>query len=141
MSVTDDIVEIQQLVHRYCDAVVQRDEEQWGSTWAVDAVWNLGQGRRVEGRDAIVDLWRTAMQRFPTVFQVAHNNGIHVDGDSATGRFYITESMQLADGGTAALLAYYDDTYTRTPDGWRFASRELTPVYQGPPDLTGTWPS
>ena len=35
------------------------------------------------------------------------------------------------------LAGHYDDTYRRTPEGWRFTSRHLTKYYQGPPDLLG----
>ena len=31
---------IAELVHRYCDAVVRQDAEQWGATWAEDSVWS-----------------------------------------------------------------------------------------------------
>ena len=55
---------IAELVHRYADAVVHRDEAQWAATWATDAVWELGKGRRVEGREAIVGLWNGAMDTF-----------------------------------------------------------------------------
>ena len=37
------------------------------------------------------------------------------------------------------MAGHYDDTYRRTPDGWRFTSRQLTKYYAGPPDLTGVW--
>ena len=47
---------IDDLLHGYADAVVHRDPDQWISTWATDAVWELGKGRRVEGADAILSL-------------------------------------------------------------------------------------
>ena len=45
--------DIQDLVHRYADAVVHYDGEQWGATWAADAEWTLAPGRELKGRDAI----------------------------------------------------------------------------------------
>jgi hypothetical protein len=37
------------------------------------------------------------------------------------------------------MIALYHDVYRRTPEGWRFASRRLEVVYQGPPDLSGRY--
>ena len=69
----DEFVGIQRLVHRYADAVVHRDPDRWAATWADDAVWDLGRGRRVEGRTAIVDLWRSAMAGMHAVVQTVDN--------------------------------------------------------------------
>ena len=43
----------------------------------------------------------------------------------------------MADGTRQVLAGHYDDTYRRTPEGWRFTSRRLTKYYAGPPDLLG----
>ena len=142
MSHTD----IADLVHRYADAVVHRDEAQWSATWAPDAVWELGQGRRVEGRDAIVGLWNGAMDTFTAVVQNALNGATDID-DSAgtgTGRWYVLEHWQRADDSRGILLAHYDDAYVRLDGNWLFASRELVVHYAGPPDLSApflnAWP-
>ena len=133
--------EIATLVHRYADAVVHRDGDQWVDTWAKEAVWELGQGRRVEGRNAIFELWQQAMKGMTAVVQTVLNGEVQIDEAAGTGsgRWYIQESMRRADGTDAILLAHYNDTYVRTNEGWRFASRELAPHYQGPPDLSGTF--
>ncbi len=132
---------IRDLVHDYADAVVRRDPDQWSSTWAADAVWELGKGRRVEGRDAILALWNSAMDGFSAVVQNVVNSTATLDDATGTGsgRCYIIEHWQRADDSRGILLAYYDDIYARTDDGWKFASRELVVQYGGPPDLSGTF--
>ena len=127
---------IEDLVHRYADAVVHRDEMQWGATWAPDATWELGKGRRVEGRAAIVELWRSAMDGFTAVVQNVLNGTVTFDGDTGTGRWYVLEHWKRADDSAGILLAHYDDTYTCLDGEWLFASRELDVHYAGPPDLT-----
>jgi hypothetical protein len=129
---------IEDLVHRYADAVVRRDETQWASTWAADAVWELGQGRRVEGRENIVALWNSAMNGFAAVVQNVVNGTASLDADSGSGsgRWYIIEHWQRADDSRGILLAYYDDAYVRVDDQWLFASRQLTIQYRGPADLS-----
>ncbi|MEP7115125.1 MAG: nuclear transport factor 2 family protein [Ilumatobacteraceae bacterium] len=129
-------VEVSDLVHRYCDAVVRKDRDQWAATWAPDAHWDLGRGRVMDGVDAIVEYWVQAMDAFATVVQLAHNGQVTVDGERATGRWYISEHIQRADGTKGLLLAYYDDTYTVVEGHWRFASRAITILYRGPADLS-----
>lgn len=142
---------IEDLIHTYADAVVRRDVDQWASTWAEDAKWELGRGRAMEGREAIVAFWNKAMDGFNAVVQNVVNGTCDLDHDAGTGtgRWYIIEHWHRMPGAAAEganvagdrgmLLAYYDDNYVRTDAGWLFASRELTPQYSGPPDLSGTF--
>lgn len=131
-------VAITDLTHRYADAVVHRDADQWAATWAPDAVWELGKGRRVEGRDAILGLWNSAMDGFKAVVQNVVNSTATLDGEAGTGsgRCYIMEHWWRADDSKGILLAYYDDLYTRVDGEWLFASRELVIQYGGPQDLS-----
>jgi len=135
---TDDFVAIQRLVHRYADAVVHRDASQWGLCWAETARWDLGRGRLVEGREAIVALWLSAMKGMAAVVQTVQNGDAwRVDGvpGQAVGRWYISERFARADGSRGILLAHYDDEYVDGESGWQFASRMLQPHYMGGPDL------
>ena len=129
---------IADLVHRYADAVVHHDGAEWGATWAADAHWELGQGRRVEGRDAILELWHGAMGTFAAVVQTVLNGTYELDDDAGTGsgRWYIQEHFQRSGGETGMLLAHYDDTYALVDGRWCFASRELVVHYGGPQDLS-----
>jgi hypothetical protein len=132
---------IEDLVHHYADAVIHRDAEQWAATWAVDAVWELGKGRRVEGREAILALWNSAMDGFAAVVQNVMNGTTALDESTGTGtgRWYVHEHWRRADDERGIVLAYYDDTYTRVDGAWLFASRELVVQYSGPSDLSGTF--
>jgi hypothetical protein len=130
---------IADLQHRYADAVVRYDGEQWGRTWAPDAVWELGPGRRVEGREAIVELWHKAMGGFHAVSQNVLNGTYELDeaAGTGTGRWYIIEHYHRADGTKGRLLAYYDDTYSLVEGEWLFSGRELVVQYNGPVDMSG----
>ena len=130
---------IADLVHRYSDAVVHADRDQWAQTWAADAVWDLGKGRRVEGRDAILEAWISAMTRFDAVVQTVMNGTADLDETAGTGsgRWYIHEVMQRSSGDRTLMVGHYDDRYVRTDEGWRFAERSLKQHYAGPADLGG----
>jgi SnoaL-like domain len=135
-SLRDDIAN---LVHRYADAVVRRDGDQWGNTWADDASWKLTLNRHVNGRADIVELWTKAMGGFTAVVQNVVNGEVTADPSDptrASGRWYIIEHFNRREGGPGMLLAYYDDTYVQVDGSWCFASRMLVVQYQGPPDLT-----
>lgn len=130
-----DYVSIQRLVHRYADAVVHRDASRWESCWADDAVWDLGGGRPVEGRRAIVQLWQGAMDAMQTVVQIVHNGEVFGGGvdDTATGRWYVSERYRTTDGTEGVLIAHYDDTYVREGGRWLFSGRRLVPHHHGAP--------
>jgi hypothetical protein len=130
---------VAELVHRYADAVVRRDGEQWGRCWADDAHWSLGPGRAVVGREAIVSLWMAAMAGFEAVIQNVYNGEVRFDGERGEGRWYIGEHWKRVGGETGILLAHYDDTYVRVGGEWLFADRQLAVHYRGPADLSGTF--
>ena len=130
---------ITRLLHGYADAVLARDGVWWGSLWTEDGRWDLGPDRVIEGRAAIVEHWQGSVDTYTRVVQLYLSNSATVDGDEASGRAYFVELNVPVDGDRRALAGYYDDTYRRTHDGWRFASRTLGRLYSGPTDLSGTF--
>ena len=132
---------IPDLIHDYADAVVCRDGERWSATWDEDGVWELGGGHEITGRAAIYDLWKNAMGSFQSVIQTVLNGRHEIDEASGTarGRQYIQEHFERAPGEFGILVAYYEDAFVRRDDGWLFSRRKLVPLYQGPPDLSGSF--
>ena len=55
------------------------------------------------------------------------NAAAAVEGETATQTAYLTVLGRTTDGGGPSLLATarFEDELTRTPEGWRFASRTL----------------
>jgi hypothetical protein len=136
---TDDFVSISRLINRYADAVVHRNGVQWASCWSADAEWDLGGGRLVSGKEAIVALWYSAMKGMASVVQLVHNGEVYAnptDPDRADGRWYIDERYRRADGVTGMLLAHYEDSFVRVDGEWLFARRFLQVHYNGAPDLS-----
>jgi hypothetical protein len=97
----------------------------------------LGEGRDVVGREAIVAMWSSSIAKYSSVVQLYLACTYDVDGDTARGRCELQELNVKGDGGRHVMAGHYDDTYRRTPEGWRFTSRRLTKYYAGPPDLMG----
>jgi hypothetical protein len=132
---------IEELVHRYADAVVHSDREQWASTWAEDATWSLGELASAEGRDDIVKLWVGAMSTFDAVVQTVLNGSAITDDfvGTGSGRWYVQEHGKTSQGDAFMLLSYYDDTYVRVGGDWLFSNRSLVSLYQGPSDLSANF--
>lgn len=131
-----DQLAIRELVARYADAVTRRHERDWAATWAEDGEWHVF-GNPTKGREAIVILWNELMGGLPFVVQLPGAGTISIDGSNATGRWYITEHGQTAEGGGLLTIGVYHDRYRRLDGGWRFARRRFDILYSGPPDLSG----
>lgn len=133
---------IEDLVHRYSDAVVRRDRGTWASTWDTEATWDLGGGRAGVGRDAIVEMWSGAMARYAAVVQTVLNGTFEVDASgTAHGRWYVLEILGPTEGAPQMMVGHYDDDYVMTEDGWRFHSRRLTQHYRGALPADGHFPA
>lgn len=128
----DDELAIRRLVDTYVDGVNRKDEAVWGSTWADDATWSL-PGRELAGKQAIVAFWVGAVARYAELVQLAPNGVVHSGEQegTATGRWYVLEQGRLTDGADMSMAAVYHDRYVRTPEGWRFARRELELLRRG----------
>ncbi|WP_295528483.1 nuclear transport factor 2 family protein [Novosphingobium sp. Chol11] len=120
----EDQLAIRALNETYCDAVFLRDPVQWGSTWAIDAHWDL-MGTQVDGREAIVGLWTMAMEGFKFVAFFGQISAIEVDGDTATGRVFTHEELEMNDGTERKPIGRYDDRYVRVDGQWYFQERRF----------------
>lgn len=136
-DMNNDHSAIKRLLYAYADAVLTHDADAWGSTWTDDAVWELGPGREVHGKDAIVGLWIDAIAKYEHVVQLYQSSEATIDGDTACGRAYLVELNVPVDGPPRTMAGYYSDEYARTVDGWKFTSRRLRVLYSGPADLSG----
>lgn len=120
----DDLAALRALHDRYADAVNRVDAEAWGALWAEDARWDL-MGMKVEGRDAIVTLWKGAMAGFSFVGFFSQVGALAVSGDRAEGRVWTHEMLVDADGERRP-LGRYDDQYVKREEAWLFQSRNFS---------------
>jgi uncharacterized protein (TIGR02246 family) len=136
-----DELAIRDLVARYAHAVGTGDASDWAETWADDGEWNV-MGRSVQGRDAVVQLWKDLMAGLAFVVQRPSAPSIRIDGPTGTGRWSVVEHAKTLDGTALFTIGVYTDTYVKTGDEWRFQSRHFHMLYSGPPDLSGpTFPA
>ena len=138
MNSMEDELALQNLMGRYSDAVNRVDADAWIATWAEDAVWNL-LGNPVSGRDNILALWQQMMGSFEFALMLPSTCLFEVDGDTASGHWYLHEYTRDLEGTASTVLSRYLDTYTRQDGQWLFQSREYSFIYNGPSDLSGSY--
>lgn len=128
-AITDEL-EIRSLVARYADAVNRRDEGLWSCTWAENGAWALA-GTTVQGRASVVEFWRDAMASFEVAIQLVYQGNINIDGNKASGVWYLTETLQPkgADADRTT-IGRYDDKYVKENGAWLFASRTYRVLYE-----------
>lgn len=117
-----DIEEIKQLKARYalaCDNDYEPDT--LADLFTEDAIWDGGFMGRAETRDGIRTFFANASNIVGFAVHGVSNPLIEIDGDQATGRWYLHQPMVIK-GAEACFwfCAQYEDLYVRTDDGWKF---------------------
>jgi ketosteroid isomerase-like protein len=130
----EDVEAIKRLKHRYADACDRGyDADALVEFFAEDAVWDGGLFGRYEGREAIRAFFRGVSADIVFAMHYMMNPVIAVDGDRATGTWYLFQTCTFAKGnppiGGAAL---YDEAFVRQADGWKFQHLRLVSSYWTP---------
>lgn len=118
----EDRIALRELLETYGDAVVRADAEDWGKVWAEDAQWSL-MGTVVDGRDAIVEMWKGAMSGLEAVSFQSIPSSLKIEGDRASGRCQTQEFMKVKDGTTRAIGGLYEDEMVKRDGRWLFTRR------------------
>ena len=136
-----DRFEIEALRGEFTDAVMVRDYDRLASLFTPDGAVRIPDiDAHAVNREEI----RAGIERLQGLWeffvQTSHPGTIQLDGDSASGRAYISELGRLRDGSSQLNYAIYHDRYQRTPDGWKFAERVYEVRYLDTSPLTGSAP-
>jgi hypothetical protein len=126
-----DTLGVSQLNARYCDAVNRRDVGAWRSLWHRSGRWYF-LGEWIEGRDAVVARWETAMSGFPVVYHQVNSEIIDATNAEAKSRVYIDEEIVTADGAALRFIGVYNDKCVKEGGKWLYLSRRFDLIYQGP---------
>ena len=118
MNNPQDDLALRNLMARYIDAVNRGDGDAWISTWAGDASWDL-MGNEVNGRDNILALWQQMMAGFEFALMLPSSGLFEVDGDRASGHWYLQEFSRDRDGKGASVVSRYRDSYIRIDEQWQ----------------------
>jgi ketosteroid isomerase-like protein len=132
----EDIEAIRELKARYCAYCDDGyDPDGLASLFTEDAVWDGGQLGRFEGKEAIRKFFRGTSRRVSFAIHNVMNPIITVDGDRASGRWYLLQPLTFAEGPRAAwLAARYSDEYVRIGGEWKFRNVKIDLSFMTPYD-------
>ena len=113
----EDVIEIEQLLARYAVAMTKDDVEAVVEVFTPDGTYS-----------AFGDTY--ALADFPTLVAAAPKGlfmtgtpALELDGDTGTGE----QPLCFVDQTNHAMrIGWYTDTYRRTDNGWRLATRSMT---------------
>ena len=128
-----DLLALRALVDHYARAVDARDADAFAGLFTADGVLAVYESDGAEpvveyrGHDALRDVM-DLLRSFSSTFHLMANHLCRTAGAEATGEVYcMAHHLTEAAGGATDLVMYirYRDAYARTPDGWRFARRDV----------------
>lgn len=117
------IEEIRMLRYRYCFHLDDRNWAAMAGLFAGDAIGDYGYLGTAHGRDGIQRFFEETVSKlvlFSAHFM--HNPVITVDGDTATGQWYISAPGTVKEDTAVYALVKADDTYRRIDGVWKIQS-------------------
>jgi hypothetical protein len=131
---------LRRLKYRYLRTLDLKQWDEFGDTLTADVHAAYGARLQFDSRDAVVDYMRASLPPSIITVHQCHHPELSVDGDTATGTWYledkviITEQRMLLTGA-----AFYDDTYRRDADGvWRISRTGYIRSYEAMQSLADT---
>ncbi len=125
----EDVEAIKKLKARYCAGADERDEDKFVGCFTEDAVWDGGNFGHYEGKAAIREFFGTIPQVLSFAIHYVMNPRIEVNGDKATGYWYLLEPCTMLEGGEQAVwgIAKYEEEYVRVDGEWKIRNLILAP--------------
>ena len=123
----EDTHAIQRLKHEYCYAIDDGRYEDWASLFTEDGRFVRANGDTFVGRDELREFAEGGFHRaFECPAHIVTNPVIDVDGDEATGRWYLLCLHRTDADEPGWVQARYDDEYRRVGDEWKIAEAAVT---------------
>ncbi|MDX2358469.1 nuclear transport factor 2 family protein [Dietzia sp. PP-33] len=127
----DDIDAIKSLKYRYLRCVDLRLWEELADTLAPEVSASYGRRLSYTGRDEVVAGLKGQMTDDVITEHQAHHPEIEVDGDTATGRWYLQDRVIVPAFDTMIFgSAFYEDTYARHDGRWVITSTGYKRTYE-----------
>lgn len=138
-----DLLDIQRATHVYARGLDCFDPQEAVSAFTDDAVWDATAVglERFEGRAAILGFFERDAAAIADQFHVITNHVVDLpddandDGATASGTNYVFSEGHTKSGASFKAIALNEDTYRRTLQGWRIATRRISALT--PPELEG----
>ena len=128
---TADILGIQTATHLYAIGLDRFDPKTAIEAFTDDAVWDASAFglELLGGRDAILAFFERDAAAIADQYHVITNHVIDfTDDDAATGTNYVVSEGHTESGAYFKAVGLNEDTYRLTTDGWKIASRRISPL-------------
>lgn len=127
----DDLEAIKHLKYRYLRALDTKDWDTFAATLTDDVTGDYGASLSFTNRTELVDYMRASVgPAVITEHRVDHPE-IDVEGDEATGRWYLQDRVIVPDFSFMLFgAAFYADRYRRTEHGWRICATGYDRTYE-----------
>jgi ketosteroid isomerase-like protein len=136
-----DRFQIEALPGEFTDAVLMGDYDRFASLFTHGGAWRMPHiPVEYVGREEIRAGIERLQGHWDYFVQTTHPGAIQLEGDTASGRAYISELGRLRDGSSHLNYAVYHDRYQRTADGWKFTERIYEIRYVDTTPLSGSAP-
>jgi hypothetical protein len=134
-----DRVEIGALRGEFTDAAMMRDYDRLAPLFTPHGVLRMPNiPVELAGQKEIRAWGERVPDLVDFLVQNTHPGTIRLEGDTASGRAYMSELGRTRDGRQGLNYAIYHDRYQRTGDGWTFTERVYEIRYEDTTPLTGS---
>lgn len=118
----EDIEAIKQLKARYCDICDDmHNPDRIASVFAEDGIWEGGDFGKAQGHAAIRDLFSGFSKQISFSQHNIMNPIITVDGDRATGSWYIVGPWDFVENNKKVWMTLrYNDDYVKVDGQWKY---------------------
>jgi hypothetical protein len=116
----EDVEQVRQLKYRYLRCLDLKRWDEFEELFVPEATGSYAE-LSFASRDELVGYMRENLGPDRITFHQAHHPEIDVDGDTATGRWYLHDKVFVPEYDVAIEgAAFYEDTMVRGERGWRF---------------------
>lgn len=131
----------ERLVYTYCHVIDHGEAARVAELFALNGTWRSAEGAR-EGRPAIAAAFQARQDNSGRISRHVCSTVLIevIDADTARGLTYVTLYRHDGPAGRRAapleglpeIVGEYRDTFVRTPDGWRFNTRDVVTAFYRP---------
>ena len=123
--------ELRRLKYRYLRALDLKLWDEFADTLAPDATAKYGERLTFSSRDEIVRYMSETVGRGIITVHHCHHPELEVDGDRATGRWALEDTVIVTDHRLVLRgAAFYEDRYVRTDGVWRIQHTGYDRLYE-----------
>ena len=118
-----DRLELHELRAAYSRAIDDENYERAHDIFTEDAVVNYPRGDQ-HGPQAVSEYWRDNVA-YEFSLHTVQMPELDIDGDEATGKWYMLVFYVAPDGTSGHVMGWYEDEYRRVDGEWKISAMDM----------------